>query len=785
MLKKLLPACAAAIAVLMSSCGGTEKVQKPYNQGINITPIPIEMVQNEGTFELKKNVVFTISDPSLETVSSYFSSKIEKSTGFSLKLQDSQPGSGFISLNLLSDIPVNDEGYLLEVTDKGIKIDAKTPQGAFYGMQTVMQMLPAEIESDKVIDYVAWNIPAVKIKDEPRFGYRGMHLDVSRHFTNVEDLKKQLDVLAMFKINKFHWHLTDDQGWRVEIKKYPKLTEISSRRIEGEGDEYGPFIYTQEQVKDVVAYAKERFIEVIPEIELPGHAVAVLAAYPEYSCTGEPIEVRNIWGIANDVFCAGNDDVFQFLEDVFTEVIPLFESEYIHIGGDECPKIRWKKCPKCQARIKSLGIKGDKEHSAEEKLQSYFVQRIEKFLVAKNKKMIGWDEILEGGLAPTATVMSWRGEEGGIASANMGHDVIMTPGPWLYLDKYQGDENLLPVTIGGYLTLEKVYGYEPIPEKIAEDKRHHILGAQVNVWNEYKYNLDVRELDIYPRVIALAELTWSSKEKKDYKDFERRIDNQRVRMDMHNINYYIPMPEDKNAPSCNFQAFTDKVTLELKTTEPAKIVYTTDGSEPTLTSAVYSEPLTFSENTTVKVRSILLSEKMSPVRTIELEKQTYAPAVEKPAGEKAGLKAEYFKGVARKVAELDGKTPNETEYVSTPQKSKYRVPGYREVYPEDFCSTILTGYINIPEDGVYYFDTDAEMWLDGKLFITNEGAEGTARRFSRADKSIALAKGLHAVKIVRLGAIFGGWPTQWEDIWVSVRPEKEAKFKPMDESYFL
>lgn len=785
MLKKLLPACAVALAVFLSSCGETEKVEKPYNQGINITPVPVEMVQNDGVFGLNKKVVFTVNDPSLETVTSYFSSKIAKSTGFTLGLQGSQPSSGYISLNLDKNIPVNDEGYVLEVTEKGVKIEAKTPQGAFYGMQTVMQLLPAEIESDNLINNIAWNIPAVKIKDEPRFGYRGLMLDVCRHFTNVEDLKKQLDVLAMFKINKFHWHLTDDQGWRVEIKKYPKLAQISSTRIEGEGNEYGPFIYTHDQVKDVVAYAKERFIEVIPEIELPGHAVAALAAYPEFSCTGGPFEVRNIWGIANDVYCAGNDSVFQFLEDVFTEIMPLFESDYVHIGGDECPKIRWEKCPKCQARIKSLGLKGDKEHSAEEKLQSYFVQRIEKFLVANNKKMIGWDEILEGGLAPSATVMSWRGEEGGVAAANMGHDVIMTPSPWLYLDKYQGDDNLLPVTIGGYLALEKVYLYEPIPEKIDEDKKQHILGAQANAWNEYKYNLDVRELDIYPRIIALSELTWSPKERKDYKDFERRIENQRVRLDMHSINYYIPMPEDKNAPSCNFQAFTDNVTLEFKSTEPVKIVYTTDGSEPALDSPAYSEPLTFADNATVKVRSILLSEKMSPVRTILLEKQTYTPAVERSAGEKIGLKAEYFKGVARRVVELDGKTPDEIEYVPSPQKSKFRVPGYREVYPEDFCSTILTGYINIPEDGVYYFDTDAEMWLDGELFITNEGAEGTARRFSRADKSAALAKGLHPVKIVRLGAIFGGWPTQWENIWVSIRPEKESKFKAMDESYFL
>ncbi len=786
MLKKLIPACTMALALLVSSCGSSEPpVQKPYNEGINITPMPLEMKQNEGNFELTKGTVFAVSDPSLEKVASYFASKIKSSTGYSLDVKNSVPASNYISLTIAADVAVNDEGYLLDVTDKGIDIKAKTPQGAFYGMQTVMQLLPAEIESLSLIKNIAWKVPAATIKDEPRFKYRGQHLDVCRHFADVENIKKQLDVLAMFKINTFHWHLTEDQAWRIEIKKYPKLTEIGAKRVEGEGNTYGPFFYTQEQVKEVVAYAKERFIDVIPEIELPGHAVAALAAYPELSCTGGPFEVRNIWGIANDVFCAGNDSVFQFLTDVIDEVVPLFESEYFHLGGDECPKIRWKACPKCQARIKELGIKGDKDHSAEEKLQSYFVQRMEKVVAKHNKKMIGWDEILEGGLAPSATVMSWTGEKGGIESANMGHDVIMSPNATNYLDKYQGDSKLSSVTIGGLLTLQKVYEYEPVPLEIAEDKRHHILGAQTTMWNEYNYDTNEMEYDIYPRVIALAELTWTAKDKKDYKDFERRIDNQRVRLDMHNINYYIPLPEDKNAPSCNFVAFTDKATLEFKTTEPAKIVYTTDGSDPVLTSAEYKEPLTFTENTTLKVRSVLLSEKMSSVRTITLEKQTYASAVEKAADAKPGLKTEYYKGIARKVSELEGKTPDETEYVTLPQKSKYRVPDYREVYPEDYYSTILTGYINIPEDGVYYFSTDYEMWLDGKLFITNEGDEGKARRFSRADRSIALAKGYHSIKIVRLGAIFGGWPTQWESIYLAMRSAKEDKFNfTTDENLF-
>lgn len=784
MLKKLIPVCTIALALLVASCGSTETpVQKPYNEGINVTPIPLELKQNEGSFELTRSVVFAVNDPSLDKVASYFAAKIKNSTGYDLDIKTVTPSANFISLNIDKDIDVNEEGYLLEVTEKGVAIKAKTPQGVFYGMQTVLQLLPAEIESPKLIKYIAWKMPNVSVKDEPRFPYRGQHLDVCRHFADVDYLKKQIDVLAMFKMNKFHWHLTEDQGWRIEIKKYPKLTEIGSKRIEGDGSTYGPYFYTQDQVKEIVAYAKERFIEVIPEIELPGHGVAALAGYPEFSCTGGPFEVRNIWGVANDVYCAGNDSTFQFLTDVIEEVIPLFESEYFHIGGDECPKTRWEKCSKCQARIKELGLKADKEHSAEEKLQSYFVQRMEKVLLKHNKKMIGWDEILEGGLAPSATVMSWRGEEGGIAAANMGHDVIMTPGGWLYLDQYQGDSKILPVTIGGLTTLEKTYSYEPIPEKIADDKKHHILGAQGNVWAEYMYTPDRMENMTYPRIIALAEVDWSAKDKKDYKDFERRINNQLVRLDMLGVNYFIPNPE-QTTPSADFVAFLDSTTLEFKTSMPVKFVYTTDGTEPTLTSSVYEKPLTFNENTTLKIRTVLVSEKMGDTRTITIEKQTPAPAVEKAKGEKAGLKAEYYKGVARKMSDLEGKTPDEVEYVASPHKSKYRINDYAEVMPDDLYSTILTGYIDIPEDGVYYFSTDSELWIDGKQLITNDNGKDTARRFSRSDKSIALAKGPHAIKIVRFGAIFGGWPTQWENVTVSVRADKDKNFTLLDEKSF-
>lgn len=785
-MKRFLICSFACLTVLLLtvSCNDS-KTPKSYNEGINITPIPLKMSQNEGNFTLKSSTSFVSNDESTDKVAAYFAAKLKNSTGYDLKIGKEDKQSNFIKLELVAGLALNDESYQLSAAPEGISVRAKTPQGIFYGMQTVMQLLPAEVESPKPVKSVAWTIPAVNIDDEPRFGHRGMMLDVCRHFAGIDFIKKQLDIMAMFKLNRFHWHLTNDQGWRIEIKKYPELTEIGAKRTDGDGSVSGPYYYTQEQVKEVVAYAKERFIEVIPEIELPGHAVAAIASYPHLSCRGEEIPVRCYWGIANDVFCAGNDEVFGFLTDVIEEVIPLFESDYFHIGGDECPKTRWKECPKCQARIRQLGLKTDKEYSAEERLQSYFVQRIEKVLLKHNKKMIGWDEILQGGLAPTATVMSWRGEKGGIAAANMGHDVIMSPGEWMYLDRYQGDQKILPVTITSrYTPLEKIYGYEPIPADIAEDKKHHILGAQANVWTEYKYTEEDMEHDTYPRIIALAELDWSASGRKDYKDFERRINNQRVRLDMYDVNYYIPLPEQAGAPSCDMVVFTDSATLGFKTTEPVKIVYTTNGSEPTLKSKEYTAPLSFTENTTLKIRSVLPQEKMSRVRTITIEKQDYAPATEKTDDMQPGLRAEYYKGRAMKVSDLDSKTPNGTEQVTEPKKSKGRIMKYVEVYDGDYSSTVLTGYINIPEDGIYYFSTPAEMWIDGKQLITNADEITTARRYPRSDRPAALAKGLHPVKIVRLGAIFGGWPTQWEDVFVQIRKDGESQFKTIDAPYF-
>lgn len=766
-MKTLFLLCATAALCLFASCESPTK-QMPYNQGINVIPKPLSLVQNEGSFKVTKSTKFYASTPEAKTIATFFASKIESSTGYDLAISEEEVSSNAIALLIDNSLEVNDEGYTLDATDKLVSIKAKTAKGLFYGMQTLMQLLPAEIESTTVVNGIAWTLPCVTIKDEPRFAYRGIMLDPCRHFIPVENIKKQLDVLALFKINQFHWHLTEDQGWRIEIKKYPKLTEIGSKRVDGEGTEYSGF-YTQEQIKEVVAYASERFINVIPEIELPGHALAAISAYPELSCKSDSLSPRIIWGVEEDVYCAGKEETFKFLEDVISEVVTLFPGEYFHIGGDECPKVRWEKCPLCQKRMRENKLKNEHE------LQSYFVQRIEKVLASHGKKMIGWDEILEGGLAPSATVMSWRGEDGGIAAASMDHDVIMTPGSnGMYLDHYQGDSKIEPVAIGGYTLLEKTYSYNPVPDTLAGlGKSNFVKGVQGNIWSEYMYTTDLMEYRIYPRILAVAEIGWTPLEGKDYKDFERRIDNALVRLDCHGINYHIPQPEQPGG-SINFVAFTDKATLEFKTTRPVKVVYTTDGSEPTATSAVYSTPLEFNESATLKIRSVLPSGKMSPVRTITVEKQTLAPAKE-VAATKPGLKMKVTYGYFLESSKLEGVTDwkestikdlFEIRSVEKTDESMRNVKQY---------AAVASGYVNIPEDGVYIFSSDnEEVWIDGKLLINNGGE---VKRFSRHDSSVALAKGLHEIKVVFLGHIIGGWPSNWNDGSVKIRKAGAEKFE--------
>lgn len=458
-----------------------------------------------------------------------------KSKNLNVSVSQSSEEKAQIKLSIVKDDVLGNEGYKLSVNQNGVSIRGNSGAGLFYGMQTLFQLISDD----------GRGVPFVEITDHPRFVYRGLHLDVGRHMFPPQFIKKYIDLLAHHKMNRFHWHLTEDQGWRIEIKKYPKLQEVAAYRketvvghassrtrgkAEYDGKRYGGF-YTQDEVKDIVRYAAEKHVTIVPEIEMPGHAQAALAAYPNLGCTGGPYEVATTWGVFEEVFCAGREDSFVFLQDVLDEVIALFPGKYIHIGGDECPKTRWEKCPHCQQRIKAEKLKDEHE------LQSYFIQRVEKYLNSKGRQIIGWDEILEGGLAPNATVMSWRGEEGGIAAAKQNHDVIMTPGNWCYLDHYQDTTGNEPLAIGGYTPVSEVYSYEPVPSQLTAEEAKHILGAQGNVWTEYMKTSDHVEYMVYPRAVAMAEVVWSPKESRDYKDFVHRMKTHVKRLEDWGVNY--------------------------------------------------------------------------------------------------------------------------------------------------------------------------------------------------------------------------------------------------------
>lgn len=498
----------------------------------SVIPRPARMSASSGTYTLSADSRIT-ANAGLQAVAEFLAQRLRPATGWPFPIGPAAEKAA-ITLQLdTANSALGEEGYTLSVRESGIQISAATPRGAFYGCQTLLQLLPPHIDGPRPVDGISWTLPGVEIADAPRFPWRGMHLDVSRHFVPKDSVKKYIDLLARYKLNIFHWHLTDDQGWRIEIAKYPKLTDIGAWRME-RGERYGGY-YTRDDIREVVEYAHSRFITVVPEIEMPGHSLAALAAYPELSCTGGPFEVRPEWGIFDDVYCAGNEQTFDFWQDVLAEVFELFPDPYVHVGGDECPKTRWNACPKCQERIRAEGLKDENE------LQSYVIRRMERFLSAHGKRLIGWDEILEGGLAPGAVVMSWRGMEGGIAAAQAGHDVIMTPTAHCYLDYPQTrDPGRTPPEHHWYLPIETVYDLEPVPDEIPPEKARHILGSQANVWTEFMENTDHVEEMILPRLCALAETIWSPKESRDWNDFQARLNAHYARFDARGLNYHRP-----------------------------------------------------------------------------------------------------------------------------------------------------------------------------------------------------------------------------------------------------
>ena len=571
--------------MLLTCCSVKQEPLQPQ-----IIPQPEHLQMLEGTFTIDRNTPVWV-DPATDEIMNavgLLSERFQTAAGWPLRIAEEFPAQGGIYFLQADGYPA--EGYLLRIEEGRIRIEFSDGAGAFYAVQTLLQLLPDAIFSPERVKGVCWKLPAVDIEDAPRFPYRGMHLDCCLHFFDIPFLKRYIDIMALHKVNRFHWHLTEDQGWRLEIKKYPLLTEKGQWRKETvvgslasgvyDGKPHGGF-YSQEEVKDLIAYAAQRYVTIIPEIEIPGHSLAAISCYPELSCGLEDhYETATRWGIFRQVYCP-KEETFKFLEDVFDEVIELFPSELIHIGGDECPKTSWKQCPHCQALIKKLGLKDEFE------LQSWFIQRMEKYINSRGRQIIGWDEILQGGLAPNAKVMSWLGEEGGIKAAQQHHEVVMAPYPKYYLDYWQGDPDSEPLAMGGPTMLRTMYEYNPVPEVLTQEERRYIIGVEGCVWTEYMPTPARVEYMAWPRMCAIAESGWSNAPK-DWEGFTRRLERHLGRLDRLGVEYcrqfwnpYIEFHKDTE--------YSKVVTMSVDA-PGAEIHYTLDGSVPTPSSPLYEGP---------------------------------------------------------------------------------------------------------------------------------------------------------------------------------------------------
>lgn len=607
---------------------------------IHIIPQPEQMDVKSGTFSVNENTVVYL--PGAETkyllLAELINSNLSAYAGKELSVVTDLPQQNAIRFELEDPRPAtNPEAYKLQVNKEGVEIKASSDTGLFYGLQSLLQLITPQ------------GLPYITIQDEPRFKYRGMHLDVSRNFFSKEFVMKLIDLMAFYKLNTFHWHLTDGAGWRIQLDKYPKLTTDAAfrnqadwktwwdgdRKFVPEGTEgaYGGY-YTKDDIREVVAYAKSKHINVIPEIEMPGHSEEVFVAYPALCCTGKPYTSSD--------FCVGNEDAFTFIENVLTEVMELFPSEYIHVGGDEAGKTAWKTCPKCKKRMQQENLKNVDE------LQSYLIRRVEKFLNEHGRKLIGWDEILEGGLAPEATVMSWRGEDGGIKAAKQGHDVIMTPGSHLYFDFYQADPKTQPAAIGGYTPIKRVYSYDPVPTALNEEEARHILGVQANVWAEYIPDSSHMEYMIFPRLLALSEVAWSPKESRNWEEFKPRLNSHVELLRTMNVNTFPLSYEIEATMKVDTIQQQIEVTLDAEK-YPVEIRYTTDGTEPTAQSSLYTQPIIVKDSARIEAA---IFENGQLMGTPTSKKVDYHRGIGKPVHYNSKLYDGYMAGGMR--ALLDG-----------------------------------------------------------------------------------------------------------------------------------
>ncbi len=722
---------AVVLALALSSCGEALPVDViPY-------PAQVEGDRRAMTFDGVPVVrAAAPDDAELARLARHGAELLDEALGIDGQRREpsSRKGEGIVTLILdPAFADTSQEAYGLEVGRRGVDITARGHAGLFYGLQSLRQLVRPGPPS-------GWAVPRVRIVDRPRFAWRGMHLDVARHFFPVEVVKAYIDHLARSKLNTFHWHLTEDQGWRIEIERYPLLTEVGAIRREtmvdrnftpyvGDGIPHGGF-YSKEEVREVVAYAAERYVTVVPEIEMPGHALAALAAYPELACTPGPFEVATTWGVFEDVFCP-TERTFTFLENVLTEVMELFPGPWIHIGGDEVPRTRWQESEEAQAVMLREGL------ADEDELQSWFVARIERFLHAHGRRLVGWDEILEGGLPPRAAVMSWRGTAGGIEAARMGHDVVMTPTGYAYFDYYQGDPETEPLAIGGFTPLEQVYAFEPVPGELSANEARHILGPQANLWTEYVKTPEHLEYMLFPRLLALAEVAWSPRERRDWLSFEARLPAALHALDHLGVNYRIPEVRGLDGDRLVLDSV---VTVELRALHPGgSIRFTTDGSEPGPASPLYAGPFALSLDGPVEVRArpVLPDGREGPEARGTFRRTVLRPAsAVDEAALAAGLRYVYFERQLTSVWDLPEDARPESEGVS----ASVALRGTER--PENFALQ-FTGYLRVPEDGVYRFtllsDDGSVLEIGGEVVVDHDGLHGPSEKAGE----VALARGHH------------------------------------------
>ncbi len=720
-------------------------------QAINVIPYPYEYDINPvHRYYFNEQSAIICKHQSLIPVAELFSQQIAKSTGINLPILKRSKNAIYLYLDKKAQ---TSEAYTLHIYTDAVEIYGGSPVGVYYGMQTLLQLLPPEIESDTIVDGVEWSLPIAVVYDFPRFKYRGMHVDPCRHFMPIEHIYKQIDWMSKFKLNTLHLHLTDDQLWTFEVKKYPLLTQIGIQRTNVDGSVYKGGYFTQDELKQLVEYASLRGVTIIPEIEMPGHAMAALAAYPQFGCTGGPYQVRTTWGVEEHLLCAGNDSVFQFIEDILTELTAIFPSEYIHIGGDECPTNIWHSCPRCQARMQAEGLQTETE------LHGYFIRRAEQILHKLGRKMIGWDEILDGGASSTATVMSWRGNKGGIKAANQGNQAIMTPWDICYFDHYQGSKLFEPMAQSGFLPLRKVYEWEPIPDEITLNNRSKILGGQANLWSEYMPTPSHAEYMIYPRLLAISEVLWSSSYR-DYDNFIERLKDAQRRLDYGNINYHIPLPE---GPHAQYIEFIDSVEVTLSNTLNYPIYYQIEGSNE---FSIFNTQFSIQKSSLLKVFTTFNGRKSDTIEVYYNKLSAPHPAAKGLS--QNGLYRQRAYGYYSNIDSLDYLKFDIIDLVDS------LVYDYNDSYFEPWVE-VYTGYIKVDSTAEYLITTDLEeLWVDDIRIINNNGE---LKRNQTKQALMQLEEGYHSIRAIYNNCVNDGFPAHWRKPEIRIKTLTDEAFK--------